>query len=29
VSSVVRLSGWEWVVSQRPEDEVLRILRGA
>ena len=29
VSSAVRLSGWEWVVSQRPEDEVLRILRGA
>ena len=29
VSSVVRLSGWEWVVSQRPEDAVLRILRGA
>ena len=29
VSSVVRLSGWEWVVSQQPEDEVLRILRGA
>ena len=28
VSSVVRLSGWECVVSQRPEDEVLRILRG-
>ena len=28
VSSVVRLSGWEWVVSQRPEDEVLRILNG-
>ena len=28
VSSVVRLSGWEWVVSQPPEDEVLRILRG-
>jgi hypothetical protein len=29
VSSVVRLSGWEWVVSQQPGDEVLRILRGA
>jgi len=29
VPSAVRLSGWEWVVSQRPEDEVLRILRGA
>ena len=29
VSSVARLSGWEWVVSQRPEDAVLRILRGA
>ncbi len=29
VSSVVRLSGWEWVVSHQPEDEVLRILRGA
>ncbi|NDA49144.1 MAG: hypothetical protein EBY60_01695 [Actinobacteria bacterium] len=29
VSSVVRLSGWERVVSQRPEDAVLRILRGA
>lgn len=29
VSSVVRLSGWEWVVSQQPEDEILRILRGA
>lgn len=29
VSSVVRLFGWEWVVSQRPEDAVLRILRGA
>ena len=28
VSSVVRLSGWEWVVSPQPEDEVLRILRG-
>ena len=28
VSSVVRLSGWEWVVSQRPGDEVLRILNG-
>ena len=28
VSSVVRLSGWERVVSQRPEDAVLRILRG-
>ena len=28
VSSVVRLSGWEWVVSPHPEDEVLRILRG-
>ena len=28
VSSVVRLSGWECVVSQRPEDAVLRILRG-
>ena len=28
VSSVVRLSGWECVVSQRPEDEVLRSLRG-
>ena len=28
VSSVVRLSGWECMVSQRPEDEVLRILRG-
>ena len=26
VSSIVRLSGWEWVVSQRPGDEVLRIL---
>ena len=26
VSSVVRLSGWDWVVSQRPGDEVLRIL---
>ena len=26
VSSVVRLSGWEWVVSQQPGDEVLRIL---
>ena len=29
VSSAVRLSGWEWVVSQQPGDEVLRILRGA
>ena len=28
VSSVVRLSGWDWVVSQRPGDEVLRILNG-
>jgi len=28
VSSVVRLSGWEWLVSPQPEDEVLRILRG-
>ena len=28
VSSVVRLSGWDWVVSQRPGDEVLRILSG-
>ena len=28
VSSVVRLSGWEWEVSPQPEDEVLRILRG-
>ena len=28
VSSVVRLSGWEWVVSQQPRDEVLRILNG-
>ena len=28
VSSVVRLSGWEWVVSQQPGDEVLRILNG-
>ena len=28
VSSVVRLSGWDWVVSQRPVDEVLRILNG-
>ena len=28
VSSVVRLSGWECVVSQRPENAVLRILRG-
>jgi len=28
VSSVVRVSGWEWVVSQRPGDEVLRILNG-
>jgi hypothetical protein len=28
VSSVVRLSGWEWVVSPQPEDEVLRILNG-
>ena len=26
-SSVVRLSGWEWVVSQQPGDEVLRILK--
>ena len=28
VPSAVRLSGWEWVVSQRPGDEVLRILNG-
>ena len=28
VSSVVRLSGWDWVVSQQPGDEVLRILNG-
>ena len=28
VSSIVRLSGWEWVVSQQPGDEVLRILNG-
>ena len=28
VSSAVRLSGWEWVASQQPEDAVLRILRG-
>ncbi len=29
VSSVVRLFVWECVVSHRPEDAVLRILRGA
>ena len=28
VSSIVRLSRWEWVVSQQPGDQVLRILNG-